>query len=124
MRLGALRIAAEPIRVVACHCTECQRQSGSAFGISMPVKKDSLTVTGAGRGFSQARHFTRTADSGGEVAGVRKAGFLFPTVSKRLRDRLSAGREPDCMPVIDGSTGAPGIFDSDPTEGTRDHHDG
>ncbi len=35
-------LTAEPIRVAACHCTGCQRQSGSAFGMSMPVTKDSL----------------------------------------------------------------------------------
>jgi hypothetical protein len=54
----------EPIRVLACHCKECQRQSGSAFGMSMPVKKDSLTVTGL------TKQSTRSADSGSEVTGV------------------------------------------------------
>jgi hypothetical protein len=39
-------LTAEPVRVVACHCKECQRQSGSAFGLSMLVKRDSLSVTG------------------------------------------------------------------------------
>ena len=36
----------------------------SAFGMSMPVKKDSLTVTGP------TKQFTRMADSGNEVTGV------------------------------------------------------
>ena len=57
-------VTMEPIRVLACHCTECQRQSGSAFGMSMPIKKDSLTVTGP------TKQFTRPADSGGAVTGV------------------------------------------------------
>jgi hypothetical protein len=63
---GSVRyvLAAEPIRVAACHCTECQRQSGSAFGMSMPVKKVNLTVTGP------TKQFARTADSGGKVTGV------------------------------------------------------
>src|SRR5882757_2277952 len=58
---GAVRyvLTAEPIRVAACHCKECQRQSGSAFGMAMPVKKDSLT-----------KQVTRVADSGNEVTGV------------------------------------------------------
>jgi hypothetical protein len=45
---GSVRyvLTTEPIRLVACHCKECQRQSGSAFGMSTPVAKDSLTVTG------------------------------------------------------------------------------
>jgi hypothetical protein len=45
---GSVRyvLAAEPVRTVACHCKECQRQSGSAFGMSMIVPGKSLTVTG------------------------------------------------------------------------------
>ncbi len=57
---GAVRyeITAEPIRLAACHCSECQKQSGSAFGISMKIPAASLKVTGA------LKSFTRTADSG------------------------------------------------------------
>jgi hypothetical protein len=63
---GSVRyvVTTEPMRLVACHCKECQRQSGSAFGMSMPVKRNSLTVTGL------TKRVTRTADSGNEVAGV------------------------------------------------------
>jgi hypothetical protein len=63
---GSVRyiVMTEPIRLLACHCKECQRQSGSAFGMSMPVKKDSLAVTGL------TKQFTRSADSGNEVTGV------------------------------------------------------
>jgi hypothetical protein len=63
---GAVRyvLTTEPIRLVVCHCKECQRQSASAFGMSMPVKTDSLTVSGV------TKQFTRIADSGNEVTGV------------------------------------------------------
>jgi hypothetical protein len=63
---GSVRyvVTTEPIRLAACHCKECQRQSGSAFGMSMLVKRDSLTVTGP------TKQFVRTADSGNEVVGV------------------------------------------------------
>ena len=63
---GSVRyvVTMEPIRLLACHCKECQRQSGSAFGMAMSVKKDSLTVTGL------TKQFTRVADSGNEVTGV------------------------------------------------------
>src|SRR3984893_13343438 len=54
----------ELMRLAVGHCKECQRQSGSAFGMSMPVKKDSLTVTGL------TKQFTRIAESGNEGAGV------------------------------------------------------
>jgi hypothetical protein len=55
---------AEPIWLVACHCKGCQRQSGSAFGMSMLVKEASLTVTGP------TKRFTRITDSGYENTGV------------------------------------------------------
>jgi len=29
------RVDLEPLMVYACHCTECQRRTGSAFAISM-----------------------------------------------------------------------------------------
>ena len=63
---GSVRyvVTTEPIRVLACHCKECQRQSGSAFGMSLPVKKDSLAVTGP------TKQFSRIAESGNEVTGV------------------------------------------------------
>jgi hypothetical protein len=63
---GSLRyvLTAEPVRVVACHCKECQRQSGSAFGLSMLVKRESLIVTGP------TKRFTRVADSGNPNTGV------------------------------------------------------
>ncbi|MBV7260129.1 GFA family protein [Erythrobacter crassostreae] len=45
---GAVRyqIKAESLVSYACHCRECQKQSASAFGISVPVWKASVTVVG------------------------------------------------------------------------------
>src|ERR1700730_4418551 len=57
-------LPAGPIRAIACHCKECQRQSGSAFGMSMLVKEESLAVTGL------TKRFTRIAESGNENTGV------------------------------------------------------
>jgi hypothetical protein len=31
------RLEGEPLGVAVCHCIECQRQSGSAFGMSLAV---------------------------------------------------------------------------------------
>jgi hypothetical protein len=44
---GAVRyeIAAAPLTLYACHCAECQRQSGSAFGLSMPVPAGAVRIT-------------------------------------------------------------------------------
>lgn len=45
---GAVRyeIRADPMTLYACHCTECQRQSGSAFSLSLVVPRESVVVTG------------------------------------------------------------------------------
>jgi hypothetical protein len=38
---GAVRyqVEGDPLAVVICLCTECQRQSGSAFGMSFAVRR-------------------------------------------------------------------------------------
>ena len=57
-------LTGEPIRLIVCHCTECQRQSGSAFGMSMLVKRKDLKIDGV------TKSFVRVADSGHENTGV------------------------------------------------------
>jgi hypothetical protein len=43
-------IAAEPVTVYACHCRDCQRQTGAAFALSMVVPRAAIRVTqGAAR---------------------------------------------------------------------------
>jgi hypothetical protein len=39
------RVTQEPLTVYACHCTDCQKRSGSAFGLSMWVKRPAIEVT-------------------------------------------------------------------------------
>jgi hypothetical protein len=58
---GAVRygIAALPVRVYICHCLECRKQSASAFGISVWVRREDFTL------LSGAPHFwSRPTDSG------------------------------------------------------------
>ncbi len=44
---GAIRFifTGKPYTVYACHCTTCQRRTGSAFGLSMIVPAKSIEVT-------------------------------------------------------------------------------
>lgn len=58
---GALRyeIRAEPLTVYVCHCTECQHQSGSAFGMSVMVPRPAFVYTKG-----NPRRWKRVADSG------------------------------------------------------------
>ena len=51
-----------PIALYRCHCTDCQTGSGSAFGMSMWVKKDDFKLTSG-----ILKSFIRTADSGTKV---------------------------------------------------------
>jgi hypothetical protein len=84
---GSVRyvLTAEPIRVAACHCKECQRQSGSAFGMAMPVKKNNLTVTGL------TKQFACIAATGNEVTGAfcPECGVRIYHVLKSVPDMLS-----------------------------------
>lgn len=46
---GAVRYdssAEAPAMVAACHCGDCQKQSGTAFSMNVGVPTDSLTVSG------------------------------------------------------------------------------
>ena len=38
------RVNAEPVTLYACHCTDCQRRTGSAFGLSMIVPRESVVL--------------------------------------------------------------------------------
>ncbi|POF27977.1 GFA family protein [Roseibium marinum] len=40
------RITKPPLTYYACHCTVCQRQSGSAFGSSLMLEADGVELTG------------------------------------------------------------------------------
>ncbi len=57
---GAVRysLKAAPLVFYLCHCTDCQKQSSSAFGESVRVKSGDVEVTG------ELALYTTTADSG------------------------------------------------------------
>jgi hypothetical protein len=59
---GAIRyrLTADPLFVHCCHCTACQRQTGSAFVINLLIERDRVEVTGEPLTIDVAR------DSGGE----------------------------------------------------------
>ena len=60
---GAVRyeITAPPRRVLACHCTDCQRQSGSAYGLAMWVAEGDFRFT---RGEPRFYEWRSAADRG------------------------------------------------------------
>lgn len=58
---GAVRyeISCDPTVIYACYCTECQRQSGSAFAMTAVFPQEHFRLTEA-----QPKSFSRTAVSG------------------------------------------------------------
>lgn len=64
----------EPLALYVCHCRECQRQSASAFGLSLVVPRAGLRAT---RG--TPKHWTRPTDSGGRLRCL-----FCPTCGSRL----------------------------------------
>jgi hypothetical protein len=59
---GSLRLSAEgqPQAVVACHCIDCQRRTGSVFGVGAYYPKEQVQISG------EARSFVRPTDAGHE----------------------------------------------------------
>ncbi len=68
MRGGCLRgqvryiVTREPSMIAVCHCTHCQKQSGSAFSLLFAVPRSSIAVDGG------MATFRDTGDTGKEVA--------------------------------------------------------
>ena len=64
---GKLRVEVEgePAGVIACHCSECQRRTGSVFGVGAYYPKDKVKISGpsktyvrgAGGGRKMRNHF-------------------------------------------------------------------
>jgi hypothetical protein len=61
---GRLRVRCqgEPVKVSLCHCSQCQRRTGSTYGIAAFYARSALTVEG------EVTRFVRASDGGHEVA--------------------------------------------------------
>ena len=47
--------------IVCCHCKECQRQSGSAFGMALLIKENGFEVS------KEIKKFERISNAGNRV---------------------------------------------------------
>ena len=54
-------VSAEPVRVSVCHCHECQKRTGSAFGAQARFAEGDVSVSG------KTTQWTRTAESGNRI---------------------------------------------------------
>jgi len=79
---------------VLCHCLDCQRRSGSPFGVMAYFPADAVSVSG------EATHFTRRTDSGNTYSN----GFC-PTCGSTLFSR--PGKYPDMIGIAVGTLADP-----------------
>ena len=70
---------AEPVVCGFCHCRDCQRETGSAFGATLFVPANAVTITG------EVKYYDRVADSGNFVS----RGFC-PACGARLFEKPKA----------------------------------
>ena len=80
---GAVRYesAGDPVPLYICHCRECQKQSASAFGMSLQVPRAGLHLTAGA-----PLRWTRAADSGARLHCV-----FCPDCGTRLWHEPAAG---------------------------------
>ena len=73
---GGIRyeVTGAPQQLVVCHCADCQRQSGSAFGMTLVVKEEDFRLTQG-----ESKSFTSTSD-----AGRAKFGAFCPECGTRI----------------------------------------
>lgn len=53
-----LRSTEEPLRVSICHCSACQRRTGSVFGVQARFREDAVVIRG------QSTAYVRQGESG------------------------------------------------------------
>ncbi len=83
---GAIRyeITAMPYLLYACHCTECQRRSGSAFALNMPVATETLRIVkGSPKGWRNVG-----------ASGRRRSTGFAPTAAAGSMASGTGGRRP------------------------------
>lgn len=80
----------DPRTVHACHCTDCQKRSGSAFGLTMVVGKDSFTIKG------EVASYIRTSHS-----GQKNTSYFCPKCGNPIYGELE--QFPDIIAVRPGT---------------------
>ena len=80
-----------PLTLYICHCTDCQAQSGSAFGMSLSVERDGIDAP-----WDRLKSWARPVAGGNSVVG-----FFCPECGTRLFHQPS--RRPSIVNVKPGT---------------------
>lgn len=99
---GAVTVAAEAPSpaVVACHCTACQRRTGSPFGVLAYYPADALTIAG------ETKRFARATESGGVFETFfcpRCGSTVYARAAKHpglIGVAVGTMADPDCPPPV------------------------
>lgn len=70
------RILGEASMLYACHCTDCQKQSSSAFGMSLIVDSDQIEIT-------QGENLLCHWETRGETGGIKRCSYC-PDCGSRI----------------------------------------
>lgn len=115
------RFDGAPLELTVCHCTECQRQSGSAFGMSLWIPASAFALLSGSLKFFEVvcdsgrikscafcptcgtRIYHRTDDAGISI----KAGTLDDTSSLRPTHHYWTKRKQPWVKIPTGSTTFP-----------------
>lgn len=91
----SIRVRGAPVKAGVCHCEQCQRRTGSAFGIGAFFDMGQVIATAG-----DARSWTRRGDSG------RAVTFHFcPTCGSNLY--WTRDHRPDLMTIAGGAFADP-----------------
>src|SRR3954463_13613968 len=104
-RCGDVRYGttAEPVRVTVCHCTFCQRITGSAFLVEPIFQREDVAFSGA-----PAQAYEHRSDTSGKRVTLRFCGRCGTTVCLELE------RFPDVLGLCGGTFDDPNWFDRGP----------
>jgi hypothetical protein len=102
---GAIRYRtlADPQRVTVCHCTFCQRITGSAFLVEPVFKKADVEFSGAA-----LSAYDHRSDTTNTIVTVKFCGHCGTTLC------LDLERAPDVVPLCAGTFDDPNWFDRAP----------
>ena len=70
------RLTAEPLMLYICHCSDCQKQSASAFGMSLRMRPQDID-------FEKGRETMRSWDTRGDDGEVKRCCFC-PNCGTRI----------------------------------------
>jgi len=91
------QIDAEPLRMINCHCRDCQRASGSAYAALIAFSKERVTLSG------EIRYYRSISDRGTQL----ERGFCETCGSPVI---LRPAARPEVLYVQAGSLDDPSLY--------------